>query len=80
MGWIVRRGSGAWADHAFLGDGGQQATITGEELAGGQPAMALPAGELGGLPLGLQCVARYGDDERLVQWATGIADAIGAAV
>lgn len=46
----------------------------------GQPAMALPAGELDGLPLGLQCVARYGDDERLVQWAAGIAGAIGPSV
>lgn len=46
----------------------------------GQPAMALPAGELDGLPLGLQCVARYGDDERLVGWASGITDAIGPAV
>lgn len=42
----------------------------------GQPAMALPAGELEGLPLGLQCVARYGDDERLVGWAEGIAEAL----
>ncbi|MFC6904047.1 amidase [Halalkalicoccus tibetensis] len=42
----------------------------------GQPAMALPAGELDGLPLGLQCVARYGDDERLVGWAEGIAEAL----
>ncbi|WP_122090280.1 amidase [Halalkalicoccus subterraneus] len=42
----------------------------------GQPAMALPAGDLDGLPLGLQCVARYGDDERLVAWAEGIASAL----
>lgn len=42
----------------------------------GQPAMALPAGELDGLPLGLQCVARYGEDERLLSWTTGIAAAL----
>ncbi len=42
----------------------------------GLPAMALPAGDLDGLPLGLQCVARYGDDERLVAWADGIAAAL----
>ncbi|MDL5361436.1 amidase [Halalkalicoccus sp. NIPERK01] len=42
----------------------------------GLPAMALPADELGGLPLGLQCVARYGDDEPLVNWAEGIASAL----
>ncbi|KYH26584.1 amidase [Halalkalicoccus paucihalophilus] len=42
----------------------------------GQPAMALPAGELDGLPLGLQCVARYGEDESLLSWADGIASAL----
>lgn len=42
----------------------------------GLPALSLPAGEIEGLPLGLQCVARYGDDERLVSWATGIASAL----
>ncbi|ADJ14786.1 amidase [Halalkalicoccus jeotgali] len=42
----------------------------------GLPTMALPAGELDGLPLGLQCVARYGEDESLLSWADGIAAAL----
>ncbi|MEM4782393.1 MAG: amidase [Halalkalicoccus sp.] len=42
----------------------------------GLPAMALPVGELGGLPLGLQCVVRYGEDERLIAWSKGIASAL----
>jgi Asp-tRNA(Asn)/Glu-tRNA(Gln) amidotransferase A subunit family amidase len=42
----------------------------------GLPAVALPASREGALPLGLQCVARYGADERLVSWAEGIAEAL----
>jgi Asp-tRNA(Asn)/Glu-tRNA(Gln) amidotransferase A subunit family amidase len=35
----------------------------------GMPAITLPAGTVGKLPLGLQCAGRYGDDERLLAWA-----------
>ncbi|MER8183425.1 amidase [Kitasatospora sp. NPDC094015] len=35
----------------------------------GAPALTLPAGHLGGLPLGLQCVAMPGADERLLDLA-----------
>ncbi|MCB0207644.1 MAG: hypothetical protein KDH89_22715, partial [Anaerolineae bacterium] len=35
----------------------------------GMPAMTLPAGRAAnGLPLGLQLVARFQDDERLLDW------------
>jgi Asp-tRNA(Asn)/Glu-tRNA(Gln) amidotransferase A subunit family amidase len=36
----------------------------------GMPAVSLPAGRAAnGLPLGLQLVARFGEDERLLAWA-----------
>ncbi len=43
----------------------------------GMPAITVPAGRAAnGLPLGLQCVARYGSDESLLAWAGPIADAV----
>ncbi|WP_336343933.1 amidase [Halalkalicoccus ordinarius] len=43
----------------------------------GLPAVALPASTTeGGLPLGLQCVSRFGSDERLLSWAEEIAEAL----
>jgi Asp-tRNA(Asn)/Glu-tRNA(Gln) amidotransferase A subunit family amidase len=42
----------------------------------GLPTVTVPAGTLDGLPLGLQCGARYQDDERLLAWADGIAAAL----
>jgi len=39
----------------------------------GLPALSLPAGQgAAGLPLGLQLVGRYGEDERLLAWAGAI--------
>jgi Asp-tRNA(Asn)/Glu-tRNA(Gln) amidotransferase A subunit family amidase len=35
----------------------------------GMPAVTIPAGELDRMPLGLQLVARFMDDERLLRWA-----------
>ena len=43
----------------------------------GMPAVSLPAGGGGKLPLGLQCVARQGDDEKLLQWSQELAAALG---
>jgi Asp-tRNA(Asn)/Glu-tRNA(Gln) amidotransferase A subunit family amidase len=42
----------------------------------GLPALSVPAGAIEGLPLGLQCVAGYGDDERLLSWTEGIANTL----
>ena len=39
----------------------------------GMPAVSLPAGWVGKLPLGLQCVARQGADEELLQWSRELA-------
>lgn len=44
----------------------------------GLPTASLPAGKTDtGLPIGLQCVARFGADERLLAWAAGIGAALG---
>jgi Asp-tRNA(Asn)/Glu-tRNA(Gln) amidotransferase A subunit family amidase len=39
----------------------------------GFPALTVPAGKVNGLPVGLQLVARYSDDELLLAWAQEIA-------
>ena len=42
----------------------------------GLPAVALPAGAVEGMPVGVQVVARAGDDERLLAWALEIEAAL----
>lgn len=45
----------------------------------GLPALSLPAGvNSAGMPLGLQCSARFGADEWLVHWAPGIGKVVGS--
>ena len=39
----------------------------------GLPTVTLPAGTVDGLPLGLQCVARFQFDEWLLEWAESVA-------
>ncbi|MFB6195263.1 MAG: amidase [Haloplanus sp.] len=43
---------------------------------GGVPALTVPCGRVDGLPLGLQCVAPFGNDESLLAWGDGIAAAV----
>ena len=45
----------------------------------GLPAVTVPAGRVDGLPVGLQCVGRFGSDERLLAEVAGLADALGNA-
>jgi Asp-tRNA(Asn)/Glu-tRNA(Gln) amidotransferase A subunit family amidase len=43
------------------------------------PALTVPAGRAAnGLPLGMQLVARLGDDERLLAWAAPVAERLAA--
>jgi Asp-tRNA(Asn)/Glu-tRNA(Gln) amidotransferase A subunit family amidase len=42
----------------------------------GLPAVTVPAGTVGGLPVGLQLAARFGADEELLVWAEGLAEAL----
>ncbi|MGW5359409.1 amidase [Actinopolymorpha pittospori] len=41
------------------------------------PVVGVPAGLVAGLPVGLQCVARPGEDERLLAWAGAIEATLG---
>ncbi|WP_336037431.1 amidase [Halobacterium yunchengense] len=42
------------------------------------PAVNLPAGEVDGLPVGVQVVGGYGDDERLLAWCEDLAAVLAA--
>ena len=45
----------------------------------GLPALTLPAGQVTRLPVGVQCVAAAGADERLVYWAAGLETVLARA-
>jgi Asp-tRNA(Asn)/Glu-tRNA(Gln) amidotransferase A subunit family amidase len=68
--WITPSSFGpAPEGYALTGSSG----MTGPWSYAGLPAVSLPAGKAtNGLPLGLQCVARWNDDERLLAWARGV--------
>jgi Asp-tRNA(Asn)/Glu-tRNA(Gln) amidotransferase A subunit family amidase len=54
--------------------------MTGPWSYAGLPALSLPAGTAAnGLPLGLQCIARWNDDERLLAWARGMESVLRSA-
>ena len=42
----------------------------------GLPAVSLPAGWVGDLPVGLQCAARFGADDQLLSWAAELESAL----
>ena len=45
----------------------------------GVPTLTVPAGSVDGLPVGLQCTTRFGEDERLLQWGRSIATVVEGA-
>lgn len=70
-----REGIDAWIAPAATGPAPPGLASTGDPAMAlpwthaGFPAVTLPAGTAtNGLPLGLQCVARFGADERLLAW------------
>ena len=42
----------------------------------GLPTVAIPTSRIDGLPFGVQCTARFGADEWLLDWASGVADTL----
>lgn len=75
--WITPSSWGAAPEgFAVTGSSG----MTGPWSYAGLPAISLPAGSAAnGLPLGLQCVAGWNDDERLVAWARGIGPVVNTS-
>jgi|SRR5687767_9195357 len=80
LGEIMDRGEiDLWLAPAAVGAAPHGLDSTGDPVMNlpwtyaGMPAIALPAGrDPAGLPLGLQLVGRFGDDERLLAWAVQI--------
>jgi Asp-tRNA(Asn)/Glu-tRNA(Gln) amidotransferase A subunit family amidase len=72
-------GLGGWIAPSAIGPAPRGLETTGDAVMclpwsyGGLPVIGLPAGRAeNGLPLGLQCVARPGADERLLDWAADV--------
>jgi Asp-tRNA(Asn)/Glu-tRNA(Gln) amidotransferase A subunit family amidase len=71
-------GIDAWITPAATGPAPAGLASTGDPVMSvpwslaGLPALSLPAGEVGGLPVGLQCVGRPGEDERLLALAAAL--------
>ncbi|MEU0838635.1 amidase [Streptomyces sp. NPDC005962] len=73
-----------WITPAATGPAPHGLASTGDSImslpwsVAGTPALGLPAGRAANsLPLGLQCVARPGADERLLEWGRGIELVLG---
>ena len=80
---MAEEGVDVWVSPAAPGPAPEGIDSTGDPAMNapwtyaGMPAVTVPAGDVDGLPLGLQCVAAGGSDERLLAWAAPIAEALG---
>ncbi len=67
-----------WVAPAAVGPAPEGLASTGDPVMNlpwthaGLPALSLPAGEIAGLPVGLQLVGHFGADEQLLAWAVEI--------
>lgn len=75
-------GVDVWAAPAAPGPAPEGIDNTGDPVMNlpwthaGVPTVGVPAGEVSGLPVGVQFAANFGDDERLLAWADGLAAAL----
>src|SRR5579859_7147724 len=83
---MEREGIDLWVCPSATGPAPEGLATTGSPLMNlpwthsGMPAVSLPAGRAAnGLPLGLQCIARYMQDERLLTWAEPIGEIVAIA-
>lgn len=83
---LAAEGIDLWIAPAATGTAPKGLATTGDSVMclpwtyAGLPALTVPAGTLApGLPLGLQCVARAGADEELLDWAPAIEAAVAPA-
>lgn len=78
MGIMTEQGISAWISPAAVGPAPASLESTGDPIMNlpwtyaGLPAISLPSGSSEGLPLGLQLVAGWEQDERLMGWAQQI--------
>lgn len=79
------RGIDAWVSPAAPGPAPEGLDTTGDPVMNlpwthaGLPTVSLPAGDVGGLPVGVQVAAGFGDDERLLRWARDLSSAVDGA-
>jgi Asp-tRNA(Asn)/Glu-tRNA(Gln) amidotransferase A subunit family amidase len=82
---MQREGIDLWVCPSATGPALEGIATTGSPLMNlpwthsGMPAVSLPAGRAAnGLPLGLQCIARYMQDERLLAWSEPISKVVAS--
>ncbi len=79
---MQQAGIDLWVAPAAVGPAPAGIASTGDPIlnlpwtCAGLPAVSVPGGTVGALPVGLQLVARFGDDELLLAWADEIAEIV----
>jgi Asp-tRNA(Asn)/Glu-tRNA(Gln) amidotransferase A subunit family amidase len=84
-GTMTKHGIDVWLTPGAPGPAPKGIDSTGDPVINlpwthaGMPAIAIPAGAVDGLPVGVQCVGAFGMDERLLAWTEPIADVLTGA-